>query len=101
MTTSQLLILCVFLTLWFTICAYVIVVKSPGKSQDSLVGRTLVLNTKPPGELTVRGTVHSADSEQISLRDVVFISGDGKGTPAGGYITVPRDNVSTIQEMPA
>lgn len=66
----------------------------------SLVGKTVVINTRKPDDQTIRGVVHGQYPDRWTLRDAVYVTGVGD-QPIDGLEHVPVANVAFAQEIEA
>jgi hypothetical protein len=64
----------------------------------SLVGKTVVVNTRQPDDQTIRGVVYGHYADRITLRDAVYVTGVGEQA-APGLEHIPVGNVSAMQEI--
>jgi hypothetical protein len=63
-----------------------------------LSGRTIVIHTRKPDDLTLRGILHAQHADRWTLRDAVVVTAAGD-RPAGGLQHVPVANISWAQEI--
>lgn len=64
----------------------------------SLVGKTVVVNTRRPDDQSVRGVLVAQHADRLILRDAVFLHKTGS-IDAGGFIHMPLLGISTVQEI--
>jgi hypothetical protein len=67
----------------------------------SLVGKTVVVNTRNPDDQTFRGVVHGDYTDRVTLRDVLYVAPGGDERPLGGLHHLDRNHVSSVQEIMA
>ena len=70
--------------------------RTPG---PSLVGRTLVINTRKPDDQTIRGVVHGQYPDRWTLRDATLVTPLGEQPVPGGVYHVPLEKISGAQQI--
>jgi hypothetical protein len=72
-------------------------VVAPG---PSLVGKTVVINTRKPDDQTIRGVVYGQYADRWTLRDASYVTGVGE-RPIENLAHVLRENIAFVQELGA
>lgn len=64
----------------------------------SLVGRTVVVNTRKPDDQTIKGVLHGQYADRWTIRDAYFVTGVGEQA-IGGLYHIPVENIAGAQEL--
>lgn len=91
----------IFLAITFAIIVAVVVyaVRARALPGPSLIGKTVVVNTRRPDDQTVRGVLVAHHADRLTLSDAVVVHGAGSSVAVTGLIHVPLIGISTVQEI--
>jgi hypothetical protein len=64
----------------------------------SLVGKTVVINTRKPDDQTIRGVLHGQHADRWTLREAVYVPVAASSRPTN-LVHVPTANIAFVQEI--
>lgn len=73
---------------------------SKWKPAPALTGKTIVVQTQRPDDQSIRGVCVAHHSDQLTLRDAVYLEPTGDRA-VGGLVHVPVSSISWLQEIEA